>query len=167
MAKPGELSTLWDDLKKSPAVLITLLVAIVVVIYFVYKQNNATSGDVVGTGSTGSDTLYFLNTSQGSPPGDTGTSVGTTTGSTSTTGTGSSSSGSTSVVGKMFTTSKAGSLEDNPRGKVLATVPQGGSITVLAKTTKPDPGGSSKVYYWVNYNGKHGWFGSDNFNVGS
>lgn len=70
------------------------------------------------------------------------------------------------IKGKTFKTTKAGSLEDNPRGKVLATVPSGASITVLANTPKPDPQkGSTKKYYWVSYGSKKGWFGDDNFTV--
>jgi|SRR5579859_6265007 len=167
-----ELKKIWQDLKSSPAVLVTIIVVIVLIIWYVYKQNNVggTSGAVVGTGSTGSDTLYFLNTSQGSPPGDTGTTTGSTTG-TSGTSTGSTgttgTTGTSGIVGKAFALTKSASLEDNPRGKVLKSIPQGADVTVLTKTTKPDPQGTSKVYYWVNYQGTHGWLGSDSFNVGS
>lgn len=168
MAKTN-LKILWKDIKGSPAILITFLVIVIFIIYYVYKQNNATSGGAA-VPTTGTNTAYLVDTSllggSGTTTGGGTTGGGTTTttgGGTTTTGGG----GTTGIVGKTFTAIKSGSLEDNPRGKVLNTIPQGGSFTVLTKTTKPDPGGTSKVYYWVNYNGKHGWLGSDVFNVNS
>lgn len=170
MAKQN-LKVLWRDIKASPAILITLVVIAIFIIYYVYKQNNAAIGGTP-VATTGTPTaLYEIATTGYTPPIDgegTGSPTGSGNGGTgSGTGGAGGATGGGSIVGKVFSTTKAGSLEDNPRGKVLETVPSGGQITVLTKTTKPDPGGSSKVYYWVNYNGKHGWFGSDNFNVGS
>lgn len=155
MAKTN-LKVLWKDVKSSPAILITLIVVVIFILYYVYKQNNAGSSSTANSPIYEVSTAGYDNTNPGSGSGGTTTPTG---------GGGGTNPPGTGIVGKIFTTIKTGSLEDSPRGKVIASIPQGGSITVLTKTTKPDPGGSSKVYYWVNYNGKHGWIGSDVFNV--
>jgi len=49
----NELQVVWSDLKKSPAVLITVIVVIALILYYVYKQNSVSTA---GTSSTSTNT---------------------------------------------------------------------------------------------------------------
>lgn len=72
-----DLKVLWKDIKRSPGLLIALIVVIIGVIYFVYKQNAGTSTTADSTSSAGT---YRIQTFSITPPasgneGD-GTGVG-------------------------------------------------------------------------------------------
>lgn len=69
----------------------------------------------------------------------------------------------------VYTTTKSASLETTPRnsngGHTILTIPAGAKVTLLSTTPTPDPAGSKKVYYTVQYNGQTGYIGSDSINV--
>lgn len=78
----------------------------------------------------------------------------------------STTAGGTQTGGaQTFVVTKTGaSLETTPHdingGKNILTLPQGGILTFISGPT-PDPGGSGKSYYLVDFNGKQGYVGSD------
>lgn len=70
-----ELKQLWQDLKQSPAILITLLVAVGLVIWYIYSQNNSGST----SGNAGLPT-YEVESISVTPPASSSGSSGSSSG---------------------------------------------------------------------------------------
>lgn len=65
MANPG-LRQIWVDIRRSPALMITLVVIVIGVLYYVYKQNQPTT-TTSGT-NTGNVPTYEIDTISVTPP---------------------------------------------------------------------------------------------------
>jgi hypothetical protein len=141
----NSLKVLWRDVKKSPGLLIALIVVAIGVLYFVYRQNNGGSAD---TTSTTTDPVYHVQTFSITPP------ASSSTGTTEETGIGTTPPKSQLVVPP----GKSGWLATTPggtnnKGTNITNLKAGSVLTLLAG---PVSFGNNK-YYKVQYGDKTGY----------
>lgn len=153
---PG-FKELVSVIRKSPALSITVLAAVVIFIYYVYKGSGTTSS----TGNIPAGSYYVAYVDDNNPNAGVAPSGSGTTG---TPGSGTTKQPGPTPTGRIVKLTKAGSLETTPHdingGKNLTTIPAGSSVNVISGPIK-DPKGSTKNYWFVSFNGQQGYVGSD------
>lgn len=144
-----QLKTLWKDLRKSPGLLIALVVIVGFILYSIYKQNqtSTTTDTTTQPGQSPYQVLVFSPT----PPASTTPTTDTGTGGTTTTTT-SQSTLVTQTSGWLATTPGG----TNNKGQNIANLPKGVTLSLVSG---PVSFGANK-YYKVSYQGKTGYVNS-------
>lgn len=141
-----DLKVLWSDLKRSPAILITVIAVIIIILYVLYKQNSNNASTSTTSTSTGVQPYYVDQISVTPPPPSTTTT--TTSGTTTTTSSGTPKTVTTSGY---FATTPGGT--NNGGTNIASLVP--GNVVGLINST-PSVFNNNK-YYQVTYNGTTGY----------
>lgn len=75
---PADFKKIWSDIKSSPALLVTVIIAVLVFIYYVYQSNN---GGNAGVGNApGGQAYYVAYVDDNNPSAGTGNPSGGSTG---------------------------------------------------------------------------------------
>jgi hypothetical protein len=142
MAMKNDFKVLWNDIKRSPGLLIAIIVVIIAVLYVVYRQNNpSTPTDTTNT----TQPTYRVETFSITPPASGGTTDTTPT----TPAPPTHSQLITSTTGWLASTPGG----TNNKGQNIMNLPSGATLSLISG---PVSFGSNK-YYKVTYQGKTGY----------